>query len=33
MSGIPYVGLPAVAFVTLRGDPQTGLSAISGCSP
>jgi phosphatidate cytidylyltransferase len=26
--GIPYVGLPAMAFVILRSDPETGLFAL-----
>lgn len=26
--GIPYVGLPAMAFVVLRNDPETGLFAL-----
>lgn len=28
LCGVPYIGLPAMALVTLRGEPQTGLIAI-----
>ena len=28
LGGIPYVGLPAMALVMLRGDPETGFIAI-----